>query len=428
MIERYSRKEMNYLWSRENRYNNWLKVELAVCKSYAGRGIIPQKDYRNIVKKAAFDIDRIDAIEREVKHDVIAFLTSVAEHVGPSSRFIHMGMTSSDMLDTANALVLRDSSEMIIRGARKIHSAILNKAKKYRDVPIMGRSHGVHAEPTTVGLKMLIWADDMNRSIEIMKMAKKHVGRGKISGAVGNYANISPAIETEALRHLKLKRADISSQIISRDVYADYIYAIARIGSIIEKIALQIRLLQRTETGEMEEPFTKGQKGSSAMPHKRNPVTCEQMCGLARILRSNVQSAMENIALWDERDISHSSVERVILPDSSILIDYMMDKMLFIVKNIKINRKNMQRNMHSSNNIFFSQRILLALVERGMLREDAYRIVQKNAMEAYRKGIDFKEILLNDMNVRDYLSAEDIEKLFDINHYLVNVKHILKRF
>lgn len=428
MIERYSRKEMKFLWSRENKYKNWLKVELAVCRAYADRGIISKRDYRNIYSKAAFDIDRIDEIEKEVKHDVIAFLTSVAEHVGPSSRFIHMGMTSSDMLDTANALILKDSSDMIIRQAVKLHRAILKKAKKYINTPIMGRSHGVHAEPTTVGLKMLIWSDDMKRSIEIMKMAKKYVSRGKISGAVGNYANISPAIETSALRYLKLKRADVSSQIVSRDVYADYEYAIGRIGTIIEKIALQIRLLQRTETGELEEPFTRGQKGSSAMPHKRNPVTCEQMCGLARILRSNVQSAMENIALWDERDISHSSVERVILPDSSILIDYMMDKMNFIISNISINEKHMMRNMTSSNNIFFSQRVLLALIEKGMLREDAYRLVQKNAMEAYKQGGDFRQILIKDMNVREYLSAQDIEKLFDINHYLVNVKHILKRF
>ena len=428
MIERYSRKEMKYLWSRENRFNNWLKVELAVCRAYSDKGVISKKDFSTIRKKAAFDIKRIDVIENEVKHDVIAFLTSVAEHVGPSSRFIHMGMTSSDMIDTANAMLLRDASVLIIKQMKMMHREIIKKAKKYAITPIMGRSHGVHAEPTTVGLKMLVWADDLNRSIEMFEMVKKNVARGKISGAVGNYANISPIIETAVLKYLKLNRADVSSQIVSRDVYADFVYAIARMGNVIDKIALQIRLLQRTETREFEEPFADGQKGSSAMPHKRNPVNCEQMNGLARVLRNNVNSAMENIALWDERDISHSSVERIILPDSAILIDYMMYKMTGIIKDMVVNEDKILSNMLSSNNLFFSQRVLLALIEKGMLREDAYHLVQSNAMQSFKKRGDFKTLVLNDMNIRDYLNEDEINELFDINYYLRNVKAIFKRF
>ncbi len=428
MIDRYSGSEMKYLWSKENRFNNWLKVELSVCYAYYKKGIISKSDYRNIVNKAQFNMKRIDKIEKKVKHDVIAFLTSVAEYVGKSSRFIHMGMTSSDMIDTANALILKESCIKIEKGLNKLYLTVLRGAKRYKAVPIIGRSHGVHAEPTTVGLKMLVWADDLKRSLEMMKWVKGNISRGKISGAVGNYANIGPEIETMVLKHLKLKRADISSQIVSRDVYADYVYAISRIGNIIDKIALQIRLLQRTEIGEFEEPFTKGQKGSSAMPHKRNPVTCEQMNGLSRILRTNVMSAMENIALWDERDISHSSVERIILPDSSILIDYMIEKMIFITGNMVINKKNMKRNMEASNNIFYSQRVLLALIDKGMLREDSYRIVQENAMESHRTGKNFKIIINKDKEIGRYLNSKEIEKLFSLEYYLKNVNKVFKRF
>ncbi len=428
MINRYSREEMSKIWSIENKYKKWLDVELAVCYAYNKKGIIPDKDYKIIVKKADFNIKRIEKIEHTVKHDVIAFLTSVSEYVGPSSRFIHLGMTSSDMIDTANALILKESSEHIIKQAKKLSKIILRKAKKYKYTPIIGRTHGVHAEPTSVGLKMLIWYDDLQRAIENFNNVKLNLSRGKISGAVGNYANISPTIEKIAMKKLKLQTAKISSQIISRDVYADYIYAIAKIGNIIEKIVLQIRLLQRTETREFEEPFAKGQKGSSAMPHKRNPVLCEQMTGLARILRSNVISAMENIALWDERDISHSSVERIILPDSSILIDYMLDKMCFIIDNMNVYIKNIKKNMKSSYNLFFSQKVLLSLVNKGLTREKAYKIVQEKAMEAWGKGIDFKKLILEDSTTKKYLNNNEIENIFNIKNYLEEIDKIFKRF
>lgn len=428
MIKRYSREVMSSVWSEENKMKKWLDTEIAVVYAYMVKGIVPKKEYEKIARNAKFDVKRVNEIESKVKHDVIAFLTSVNESLGKESRFIHMGMTSSDMLDTANALILKESAELLIKMTEKLKKRVLAKADKFRYMPIVGRTHGVHAEPTSVGLKMLIWADDLERCERMFRAIVKDVARGKISGAVGNYANISPDIETIAMKKLKIERAKVSSQIVSRDVYADYLYALSRTGAVLEKIALQIRLLQRTETREFEEPFSKGQKGSSAMPHKRNPVICEQICGLARVLRSNLLSGLENIALWDERDISHSSVERIVLPDSSILLDYMLDKMIFVVDNMGIYEKNIKKNFKESFNLIFSQRVLLALIGKGMLREEAYSIVQANAMKAWKEGIDFKALVKKDSEVMKYVSLSEIEKMFDTEYYLKNIDKIFKRF
>jgi adenylosuccinate lyase len=359
---------------------------------------------------------------------VIAFLTAVGENVGENSKFIHMGMTSSDMLDTANALILRDSLNQIEKGVLHLRETIFKRAVETKYIPIVGRTHGVHAETTSLGLKLLIIVDDLDRIIDMIKFFKKNIQRGKISGAVGNYANIPPEIEQIALKKLSLNLSKISSQIVSRDVYSDYLFLLTRIGAVIEKLALQIRLLQRTETRELEEPFSEGQKGSSAMPHKRNPVLCEQMCGLSRVLRSYLISSLENIALWDERDISHSSVERIILPDASILVDYMLDKMSYIVMNMKIYEKNIEKNFLVSNNLIFSQRVLLFLIEKGLKREDAYSLVQKNAMESWEKGKDFKELIKNDKDILKYCSSLELDKLFDKKFYLKYVDEIFKRF
>lgn len=419
---------MSFIWSDENRYNKYLEVELAVLYAYMKCNVISEVIYNDIKKKAKFDVKRIEEIEKTVKHDVIAFLTAVGENVGENSKYIHMGMTSSDMLDTANALILRESINQIEKGLLHLRGTVFKKAVETKNVPIVGRTHGVHAEATSLGLKFLIIVDDLDRIIDMIKFFKKNIQRGKISGAVGNYANIPPEIEQIALKKLSLNVSRISSQIVSRDVYSDYLYILARIGSVIEKLALQIRLLQRTETRELEEPFSEGQKGSSAMPHKRNPVLCEQMCGLSRVLRGYLISSLENIALWDERDISHSSVERIILPDASILVDYMLDKMSYIVTNMKIYEKNIEKNFLVSNNLIFSQRVLLFLIEKGLKREDAYAIVQRNAMESWEKGKDFKELVKNDKEILKHCSSLDIEKLFDKRFYLRYVDEIFKRF
>lgn len=428
MVKRYSREKMSFIWSDENRYKKYLEVELAVLYAYMKCNIISEKIYEDIKKKAKFDVEKIEEIEKIVKHDVIAFLTAVGENVGENSKYIHMGMTSSDMLDTANALILRESLNQIEKGVLHLRETVFKKAVETKNIPIVGRTHGVHAETTSLGLKLLIIVDDLDRILDMIKFLKKNIQRGKISGAVGNYANIPPEIEQIALKKLSLNVSKISSQIVSRDVYSDYLFVLTRIGSIIEKLALQIRLLQRTETREIEEPFSEGQKGSSAMPHKRNPVLCEQMCGLSRVLRGYLISSLENIPLWDERDISHSSVERIILPDASILVDYMLDKMSYIVINMRIYEKNIERNFLVSNNLIFSQRVLLFLIEKGLKREDAYALVQKNAMESWEKGKDFKELIKNDKEIIKYCSFKDIEKLFDKKFYLRYVDEIFKRF
>jgi len=427
MIPRYTRPEMGKLWDPETKYRKWLDVEIAACEAWAALGEIPKDALRVIRKKARFDVQAIDDIEKVVKHDVIAFLTSVAQSVGVESRFIHKGLTSSDILDTAQALLMRDASTMIMEDIRELMVVLKTQAYKYKDTPVIGRSHGVHAEPMTFGLKFALWYEDMNRNLSRMKHARDVVSIGKLSGAVGTFSNIPPAVEEKVCRKLGLKPEPVATQIVQRDRHAEYLTTLALIAACIEKIAVEIRHLQRSEVMEAEEPFMAGQKGSSAMPHKRNPVGCENISGLARLVRTNAMAAIENIALWHERDISHSSVERVIIPDSSILVDYMLHRMKGILKRLHVYPKHMKKNMERSYGLYTSQRVMLALIEKGLHREGAYDIVQKNAMRSWRSAIHFKKLLLKDKEVRRYLSVKEIELIFDLTYYLKHVDYIFKR-
>lgn len=427
MIERYTREAMGRLWTEQSKFETWLLVEILVCEGLARQGLIPKKAVRTIRRKASFSKERMDAIEREAKHDVIAFLTNVAETVGPDARYIHLGLTSSDVLDTAMAVRLRKASNMILQGCDRLLRALRKKAMAHKDTIMIGRSHGIHAEPVTFGLKLALWYDEMRRNRRRMNQAKETISVGKISGAVGTYANIPPEVESYVCGKLKLRPADISTQIIQRDRYAEYFAALAIIASTIEKMAVEIRHLQRTEVSEAQEYFGKGQKGSSAMPHKRNPVGCENLSGLARLVRSNAWAAMENVALWHERDISHSSVERVIAPDSTILIDYMLHRMTGIVSQLVVHGKRMQENLGLTRGLVFSQQILLALALRGVSREAAYVMVQKQAVAASKKKKDFKELVLQDPEIGKHLKDSDIEKLFDARTHLQHVDTIFSR-
>jgi len=427
MIPRYTRPEMGKLWDIENKYQKWLDIEIAVCEVWAELGEIPVDTLKVIKKKARFDVQKINEIENVVKHDVIAFLTSVAQNLGPESRFIHKGLTSSDILDTALALLMREASNIIIKDIKGLMDVIKKQAYKYKDTPIIGRSHGVHAEPMTFGLKFALWYEDMRRNLERIKRAKETISIGKLSGAVGTFSNIPPAIEEKVCRKLGLKPEPVATQIVQRDRHAEYLITLALIAASIEKIATEIRHLQRSEVLEAEEPFMAGQKGSSAMPHKRNPVGCENLSGLARLVRTNAMAALENIALWHERDISHSSVERVIIPDSSILVDYMLDRLKGILEGLHVYPKRMKENMAKSYGLYNSQRVMLALIDKGLSREDAYDIVQRNAMMSWKEEIDFKKLLLKDKEVKKYLTAKEIQAIFDLGYYLKNVDYIFKR-
>ncbi|MCX6828928.1 MAG: adenylosuccinate lyase [candidate division Zixibacteria bacterium] len=427
MIPRYTLPEMGELWSEQSKFKHWLEVELAVCKAMAEMRLIPQKAFRNIQKKAAVDIERINQIESETNHDMIAFLTSVSEFVGPDSKYIHFGMTSSDVLDTALSLQMKEAAEMI---DRKIVSA-LDKIKKlalqYKMTPIIGRTHGIIAEPTTLGLKFAVWHTELNRSRERFRAAAETVAVGAISGAVGNFANIDPKIEARVCKLLGLEAAAVSTQVIQRDRHAAYITALAILASSIEKFATEIRNLQRTEIDEMSEGFAKGQKGSSAMPHKRNPITSERLTGLARLLRGYALSSMENIPLWHERDIAHSSVERIIIPDSTIAVDYGLKLFNDILDRIVINEKRMLENIYRYGGIVFSQRVLLKLTEVIGNRDKAYFLVQRDAMEAYEGTDGFRELLKEDREIMQYLSEADIDECFDLDYYLKNVGKIFRR-
>ena len=427
MIPRYARPEMARIWEPENRFQKWLRVEIAACEAWAGLGEIPKKSLDAIREKARFDVTRIDELEKTVKHDVIAFLTSVAENVGTDARFIHKGLTSSDILDTSLAVLMRESADLIINDIKELMAVVKASAYKYKDTPQMGRSHGVHAEPVSFGLKFALWYDEMKRNLARMKAAREIISYGKLSGAVGTFSNVPPSIGKYVCKKLGLKPDAVSTQIIQRDRHAEYMNALALIASTIEKIALEIRHLQRTEVLEAEEPFTKGQKGSSAMPHKRNPVGCENLCGLARVVRTNAMAAMENIPLWHERDISHSSVERIIIPDSTILVDYMLIRLKGILQGLHVYPKKMLENINKSYGLYNSQRVLLKLTEKGISRENAYRLVQKNAMQSWEKGKGFKELLKIDKEIKKFLSSDEIEKLFDLSYYLRNVNYIFKR-
>ncbi len=427
MIERYSRPAMSQVWSEENKFASWLKVELAVCEVFAERGEIPQVEWLEIKEKAAFDVTRINQIEAEVRHDVIAFLTSVSEHVGPASRYIHLGMTSSDVLDTALALQLKEAGEMLMQGLEKVLSELKRRAFELKDCPMIGRSHGIHAEPVTVGLKLAIWYDEMKRQKKRLEAAIIDISVGQISGAVGTFANIEPEIEEAVCQRLGLQAAPASSQIVQRDRHAFFFTTLALVAASIEKFSTEIRHLQRTEVGEVEEFFHAGQKGSSAMPHKRNPVLSENLCGLARLVRSYSLAAMENVALWHERDISHSSVERVIAPDATILLDFMLHRFAGMMEKLVFYPEKMMHNIELTGGTIYSQGVLLALARAGVSREDAYRWVQRNAMQAFNDGGSFKEYLLKDEDVAKFMTAQEIEEKFSLEHHMRQVPVIFAR-
>jgi len=427
VIPRYTRPEMARIWEDENRYAKWLEVELAVCDAMAEKGLIPKSSAEVIRKRAAFSVDRILAIEQETKHDVIAFLTNVAEHVGPDSRFIHMGLTSSDILDTSFALLLKEAMEMVIRGVKSLMGVIRSRAMEHKSTVMIGRSHGIHAEPITFGFKLAVWYAEMKRNLRRLEEACEVISYGKISGAVGTFANISPEIEEKACGKLGLRPAEISTQIIQRDRHAQYFTSLAVLGGSLEKIAVEIRHLQRTEVLEAEEPFGKGQKGSSAMPHKKNPIGSENISGLARLLRSNALAAMENMALWHERDISHSSVERVIGPDSTILADFMVHRLRGILEGLVVHPERMKENLELTKGLIFSQQVLLRLAEKGLERQDAYVLVQRNALKVWESGRPFKELLLADEDLRKILTEKEIEEIFDLRYHLKYVDHIFDR-
>lgn len=427
MIARYTRPEMAAIWSEENKYRVWLQVELAVCQAHHALGQIPADALRTIQEKADFSASQIAAIEAEVKHDVIAFLTNVAEYVGPDSRYIHMGMTSSDLLDTTLALLLRQSGNIIRQELQRFREILAQKAREYKFTACVGRSHGVHAEPTSFGLKFALWYDEACRNLVRLENAISAVSIGKISGAVGNYAFINPRIEELVCEELGLRPAPIATQVIQRDVHAEFVNSLALIGCMLEKIAVEIRHLQRTEVLEAEEPFTKGQKGSSAMPHKRNPIGTENITGLARLLRAHSGAAMEDVALWHERDISHSSVERVILPDSSLLTDYALHRLGNILQNLVVYPENMVRNLILTQGLIFSQALLLELVEKGLTREEAYQLVQESATRCWRESKSFQEVIQNDPRMSSILSQQEILACFDTDRGMRNVEYIFKK-
>lgn len=427
MIPRYTRPEMGMIWEPGNKFKKWLEIEILACEAMASLGEIPEGSLKVIKKKAGFDIKRIDEIEKTVKHDVLAFLINLEERVGGLSRYIHKGLTSSDILDTSLALLMREASDIIIKDIKELLEVLKTRAFEFKDTLMIGRSHGIHAEPITFGLKLALWYEEMKRNLERMERARERISYGKLSGAVGTYSNIDPRVEEYVCNKLGLKPAPVSSQIIQRDRHAEYLNTLAIIASSIDKFATEIRHLQRTEVLEVEEPFEKGQKGSSAMPHKRNPIACENLSGLARIVRANAVASIENIPLWHERDISHSSVERVIIPDSTILIDFMLVRFKNILKNLIVYPNNMKKNLKLTRGLIFSQRILLELADKGLSREEAYRIVQSKAMEVWERGGDFKRLLQSDRNITKHLSKKEIERCFDLKYYLRNLNRIFKR-
>lgn len=427
MIPRYSLPQMKSIWEDENKYSKWLKIEILACEAQAKLGNIPAEAVVEIKSKAKFNPDRIAEIEKEVRHDVVAFLTNLAEYIGPASKYIHFGMTSSDVLDTTLALQMREAADILIEDVKKFIKILQRRAKEHKDTTMIGRTHGVHAEPITFGLKLAQWVFEMKRNLIRLERAKETISYGKISGAVGTYANIDPSVEGYVCDKLNLKPAEVSTQILQRDRHAEYLTTLAIVAASLDKFATEIRNLQRTDVLEVEEPFAEGQKGSSAMPHKRNPIICERICGLARVIRSNAQAALENVALWHERDISHSSVERVIIPDSTILLDYILNKFAKIMDGLVVYPKNMKKNLEKTRGLIFSQRVLLALIQKGVSREEAYQLVQHNAMKSWREGSDFQELLVEDKRVREHLSPGEINECFDLQYYLRNVGVIFKR-
>ncbi|MBI4888682.1 MAG: adenylosuccinate lyase [Acidobacteria bacterium] len=427
MIRRYTGAEMGRLWSDQQKYDTWLRVEVAAVEAMARAGIVPADAARDIRERARFDLARIEEIEQVTQHDVIAFTTAVAEHVGPSARWLHFGLTSSDVVDTAQALQMRDACDLILQDLAGLMQAVRTRALEHRRTPMIGRTHGVHAEPMTFGLKLALWYAELDRDVERVRRARRVVAVGKLSGAVGTFAHLPPAIEADVCRSLGLEPAPVASQVIQRDRHAELQSALAIAASSLEKFALEIRGLQKTEIGEVEEPFGKGQKGSSAMPHKRNPVGCEQIVGLARLLRANAGAALENNALWHERDISHSSVERVILPDSFIALDHMLRRFTRIVADMIVYPDRMRENLERSRGVVFSGTVLLELARRGVSREQAYEWVQRNAMRSFSEACDFRALLLADRDIGGALTPSDIARAFDLGEQLRHVDHIFER-
>jgi adenylosuccinate lyase len=432
MIDRYTRPEMSRIWSEENKYRQWLEVELAAAEALAQTNDVPPEAARALRKHASFNLQRIQEIEREVKHDVIAFTTAVAESLAaageaPASRWLHYGLTSNDVVDTAQALMVRGASDLILRGINDLAAVLKTRAFEFKDTVQIGRTHGIHAEPITFGLKLALWYDEVQRNLTRFSTAAEGMRVGKISGVVGTFGHIGPQAEERICQRLGLRPAPIASQVISRDRHAHYIATLALVAATLEKIALEIRHLQRTEVREAEEPFAEGQKGSSAMPHKRNPVTCEQICGLARVVRANAQPAFENIALWHERDISHSSVERIILPDTTSAVDYMLARTVWLISGLRVSAKRMQHNLELTRGLVFSGQLLLDLAAAGMLREEAYRLVQGHAMTAWEKDGDFRSAIESDPAITQYLKPEAIENSFSVSRHLRNIDQIFQR-
>ena len=427
MIERYTRPGMGAIWTEENRYRKWLAVELAVCDAWTKLGKIPRPANRTIRAKAGCSVDRIDAIEKVVKHDIIAFLTSVAENVGPDSRYIHLGLTSYDVVDTALSLLIKESLEKVLGDLRAFRQLLKKQALKHRKTICIGRTHGIHAEPVTFGFKLLVWYEEVGRHIGRLENALRTISVGRISGSVGTYIHLDPRVEVMALKKLKLEPAKVSTQVLQRDRHAEVLSALALLASSLEKFAVEIRHLQRTEVLEVEEPFTRGQKGSSSMPHKKNPVRAERISGLSRIIRGNLQTALENIALWHERDISHSSTERLIFPDSFILADFMLAEMTDIIKNWTVHPDRMKDNIDLTRGLVFSQSVLLALTKKNVSREDAYQLVQRNSLKAWDEKRDLKGLVLDDPDIRAVLTPEEIERSFSLDPYLEKIDYIFER-
>ncbi|HUG43671.1 MAG TPA: adenylosuccinate lyase [Acidobacteriota bacterium] len=427
MISRYSRPEMAEVWSDENKFRTWLRVELAVSQVLAERGEIPRKAYEELQSKAAFNLDRIAEIESEVRHDVIAFTMAVAESVGEASRYLHLGLTSTDVVDTAQALLVRQASDLIEAEMRRLMETLRRQAFRYRDAIMIGRTHGIHAEPTSLGVKMAVWHAEMQRNLDRFRQARQRLEVGKISGPVGTFSHLPPAVEEEACRRLGIGFARASTQTLQRDRHAEYLCCLAIIGGTFDKIATEIRHLQRTEVGEVAESFHPGQRGSSAMPHKRNPITCEQISGLARVLRANAHVALENMPLWHERDISHSSAERVVLPDSTTLTHYLAGKLEQVLSGLVVHRERMRQNLELTGGLIYSSALLLDLVRRGALRESAYGWIQRNAMKVWNEGADFQSLLLCDSDIRRFLSEEDIRNRFRSDRPLEHIEEVFRR-
>lgn len=427
MIDRYTLPGMGKIWSDQNRFQKMLDVEIAACEAFSKKGLMPKSALSDIKRGARFDVAKIKEIEEQTKHDVIAFIKNISENVGASAKYIHMGLTSSDVLDTGLSLQMRDASDLLLEDLKRLQIALARKAKKYKNTLCVGRTHGVHAEPMTFGLKFALFYADTQRNIVRMKAAREAINYGKLSGAVGTFANVDPWVEEYVCGKLGLSAAPISTQVLQRDRHAQFLTTIAIIGGSLEKFATEIRGLQKTEVREAEEPFSEGQKGSSAMPHKRNPVTCERIAGLARVLRGNAHASMENIALWHERDISHSSVERVIIPDSCVLLDYMLNILTDVTMHLLVYPENMMENLNRTKGLIFSQRVLLALIGKGLSRSEAYDLVQRCAMRVWRENVDFKAVLTDDIDVAKYLTAEEAGACFDLGYYTKNVDRIYKR-